>query len=121
MFRSRDPFWDYCEQRGDKLYCNFCGEGFSVEITRFKCHLSREQGNDIKAYHQVPDDVQAMIKTVFFSELLKYHTQHSNIFDGVAMGLLSIAHSHHYLLDYQFGGKYAETTFHWFEWLLFRF
>ncbi|KAL4183844.1 hypothetical protein AMTRI_Chr11g100320 [Amborella trichopoda] len=122
MVRSKVPFWDYCEERRRKLYCNFCGEGFSTGITRFKYHLSREQGNDIKACPQVPDDVQARAvsathevgftlisnsviqaeqKTVYFSELLKYYTWYSNIFDGVALGLLSTAH----------------PPFHWFEWL----
>ncbi|XP_011621156.1 uncharacterized protein LOC105420191 [Amborella trichopoda] len=32
----------------------------NARITRFKYHLSREQGNDIKARPQVPDDVQAL-------------------------------------------------------------
>ncbi|KAL4196328.1 hypothetical protein AMTRI_Chr04g245660 [Amborella trichopoda] len=123
MVRSKDPFWNYCEEKGHKLYYNFCGEGFSARITRFKYHLSREQENDIKACPQVPDDVQAIAlfatheaeqKTVFFSELLKYHTRDSNIFDGVALGLLSTTHPRKYLLDYQFffGGKYTEKAFH---------
>ncbi|KAL4199273.1 hypothetical protein AMTRI_Chr03g144090 [Amborella trichopoda] len=120
MVRSKDPFWDYCEERGHKLYCNFCDEGFSAGITRFECHLSREQENDIKACPQVPDDVQA---TAVSATHEKYHMWDSNIFDGVALGLLSIAHPDKYLLDYQFlyllfGGKYAKKAFHW---LLFGF
>ncbi|KAL4180544.1 hypothetical protein AMTRI_Chr13g92590 [Amborella trichopoda] len=123
MVRSKDPFWDYCEERRHKLYCNFCGEGFSVGITRFKYHLSREQENDIKVGPQVPDDVQAIAvsvthetkqETVFFSELLKYHTRDSNIFDSVALGLLSTAHP-------RVGAKHAKKAFHWFEWLPLRF
>ncbi|KAL4179812.1 hypothetical protein AMTRI_Chr13g89160 [Amborella trichopoda] len=98
MVRSKDPFWDYCEERVHKLYFNFCDEGFSAGMARFKYHLSREQRNDIKACPQVPDDVQVMVvsttheaehKIVFFSKLLKYHTRDSNIFDGIALGLLS--------------------------------
>ncbi|KAL4189519.1 hypothetical protein AMTRI_Chr08g165780 [Amborella trichopoda] len=122
MVRSKDTFWEYCEERGHKLYCNFCGKSFSTWITRFKYHLSREQGNDIKAYPQVLDDVQVLAvftiyetehKTVFLLELLKYHTRDSNIFDGVALGLLSKAHPRN--------GKYEEKAFHWFEWLPFEF
>ncbi|KAL4201480.1 hypothetical protein AMTRI_Chr02g258840 [Amborella trichopoda] len=130
MVRSKDLVWEYCDERGHKLYCNFCGEGFSTGITRFKYHLSREQGNDIKACLEVPDDVQALAisttheqKNLLFSELLKRHIRDSNIFDGVALGLLSTTHPRKYLFEYQsfFGGKYAKKTFHWFEWLPFRF
>ncbi|KAL4179829.1 hypothetical protein AMTRI_Chr13g89200 [Amborella trichopoda] len=122
MVMSKDPFWEYCEERRHKLYCNFYVEGFSTGITRFKYHLSREVRNDIKPCPHVPDDVQALAVSMTH-DLLKYHTRDSNIFDGVALGLLSTTYPHKYLLDYQFffGGKYANKAFHWFKWLPFGF
>jgi len=61
MVRSKDPFWNYIEDRTDgSMKCKFCPHTFAnkTSISRIKWHLSGEEGHNVAICHGVPQEVQ---------------------------------------------------------------
>jgi len=61
MVRSKDPFWNYIEDRTDgSMKCKFCPHTFAnkTSISRIKWHLSGEEGHNVAICHGVPKEVQ---------------------------------------------------------------
>eukprot|EP00258_Populus_trichocarpa_P031902 XP_024447921.1 uncharacterized protein LOC112325500 [Populus trichocarpa] len=61
MVRSKDPFWNYIEDRTDgSMKCTFCPHTFAnkTSISRIKWHLSGEEGHNVAICLGVPKEVQ---------------------------------------------------------------
>nr|XP_034914299.1 probable disease resistance protein At4g27220 [Populus alba] len=61
MVGSKDPFWNYIEDRADgSMKCKFCPHTFAnkTSISRIKWHLSGEEGHNVAICHGVPKEVQ---------------------------------------------------------------
>jgi disease resistance protein RPS2 len=61
MVRSKDPFWNYIEDRTDgSKKCNFCPHTFAnkTSISRIKWHLSGKEGHNVAICDGVPKEVQ---------------------------------------------------------------
>jgi hypothetical protein len=62
MIRSKDPFWNYIEDRtdGSSMKCKFCPHTFAnkTSISRIKWHLSREEGHNVAICRGVTKEVQ---------------------------------------------------------------
>jgi len=61
MVRSKDPFWNYIEDRTDgSMKCKFCSHTFAIKtsISRIKWHLSGEEGHGVAICRGVPKEVQ---------------------------------------------------------------
>ncbi|XP_011036274.1 PREDICTED: probable disease resistance protein At4g27220 [Populus euphratica] len=61
MVRSKDPFWNYIEDRADgSMKCKFCPHTFAnkTSISRIKWHLSGEEGHNVAICSGVTKEVQ---------------------------------------------------------------